>query len=748
MTHSRDSHVESGAQSSVPQSSAPAAAELVAAPLGRRRLLQAAGVALAGAAATVAGAGRAEAAPLTPTSAVTRGGIRSVPTVAALRALRPAEGSVVLVTGYATPGDGGAMYLRWNATSDAAPNGGTVIAPDPAPARGRWHQLHDGTGDFRRFGLFGAETPADDALDAMVNDPSFSRIEGHSDLNFVRRHLFTRSDLVLDFGNHLMTTAGIADAAPNDPFAAVLSFRGTVSADVQSATLTAVMPELADVFEVNDSGFFAVGSWYAAVSDRRPGGGSSEMELQRLLEVTEIVDANHIRVNYKNGWELGAGRVITWTRVDPVQRVHVRNLRFSGGGTDQVTGSSPVAYEYATHCDAHKIVAEKTYWPVIMRRWATHYVTSQCELSNPISVTLGGAGYLTQQIYCLYGHVVDCHTSNARHLNDFTGAAYCLVENCHGDGDLQGPFVTHGQYEHDLTYTGNSGLMTFANSGATWGGRAKRISVSKHVCALFFARVGVTDLTLEDVSVVRDPSMPDYPAWMWINADGAQLRGCRVDGRLQISQATTLSTRATVLDGCTVGTTDQEATLPMIAADVTRAIHVVRSTITGLDGASSVFLGTGELTFTGSTLVGRAGAAPVTMSCSHLRLHDTRLVDTGVVMTGTDQSVTVTGGSSATGSGTNNAIFSRAGTAGTVSWTFAGLTSTLADAAGAHILLDRGTNHVRSVGSSFTGGALTFTDAGFGPGSSLLHSGCVESGVARTLPSDNPSVLTDGNLVL
>ncbi len=52
---------------------------------------------------------------------------------------------------------------------------------------------------------------------------------------------------------------------------------------------------------------------------------------------------------------------------------------------------------------------------------------------------------------------MDCHTTNARHLNDWTASSYGLVENCHGDGDDQGPFVTHGQYEHDLTYVGNSG---------------------------------------------------------------------------------------------------------------------------------------------------------------------------------------------------------------------------------------------------------------------------------------------------
>ncbi len=91
------------------------------------------------------------------------------------------------------PGDGAARLVRYDARSTAAANGGTVLAPKDAGAKGRWHTLHTGTGDFRWFGLFGPDTPADDALDALVNDPSITRIEAHTDLNFTRRHTYTRS---------------------------------------------------------------------------------------------------------------------------------------------------------------------------------------------------------------------------------------------------------------------------------------------------------------------------------------------------------------------------------------------------------------------------------------------------------------------------------------------------------------------------------------------------------------------------
>ncbi len=734
---------------------APAGPALDTAPSApsRRLLLRTTGATLLGAAVAIGTARGADAAPL-PTGPSTSRAKHADPatrvaTVADLQAVEPATGDVVLVAGYAAAGDGGGMVVRWDRSSTAAANGGTVIA-SARTSRGRWLQLHDGTLDFRRFGIFDASVAADDALDAMVGDPAVQRIEAHTDLNFVRRHRFTRSDLELDFGGHLVTTVGIEDAATNDPFSAVLFFQGTVTDHVVTATLSAAMPEQVDIFEVPDSGAFTVGEWYAAQTNTRPGGGTAERELMYLVQITQVVDGTHVRIGYKTGWPLDAGRVITWTRVEPVQRVRIANMRFQGGGTDQVTGSHPVAFEYTTHCDVHAIHAETTFWPVIMRRWCTTYVTSQCSLANPVSVTLGGAGYLTQQISCLYAQVRDCRTSNARHLNDFTCAAYSMVQNCHGDGDLQGPFVTHGQYEHDLTYIGNSGLMTFANSGATWGGRAKRVTVRQQVCALFFARVGVIDLTLEDVQVVKDPSMPDYPSWMWVNADGLQMRGCRVDGRFQLSQATDLSTRPTVIEDSVIGTATQDASMPFIAANVTTPVHLVRTTITGLDGAVSKFQGTGPLTLTGSTLVGAGDAAPVPVAASRLVLDGTTLTDTGVALTGTaDQALDVTGGSRSTGGPSGGVVFGRAAAAGTISWAFEGYSGEAGSAGVAHVVVDQGVNHYRATGSTFVGGRIELAPSGFGEGSSLLHSGCVERGVTRTaMPDSGPAVLTDGNLLV
>ncbi|NUR24519.1 MAG: peptidase C14 [Catenulispora sp.] len=585
--------------------------------------------------------------------------------------------------------------------------------------------MHDGCLDFRKFGVFDAKTPADAALDAMVNDPAVSRIEAHTDLNFVKRHKFRRSDLVLDFGGHLMRTDGIEKAGQDDPFAAVLFFQGELTKTVVTAKQSRPVADLSDVFEVPDSKAFAVGQWWTAEVD--PLSGRWERELQKLVEVTQLVDGTHIRVNYKNGWELKAGRTVTWTLVKPVERVHVRNLRFAGvAGGDQYTGSHPLAYEYAIHCDVDGVHAAGTFWPVVMRRWCTHYRTERCTLRNPASVTWGGAGYLTQQIYCLYGHVADCHTANARHLNDFTASAYCYVDNCHGDGDDQGPFVTHGQYEHDLTYTGNSGLMTFANSGAAWGSAAKRITVRKHVCSWFVARVKVTDLTLEDLQVIGKPSLQGS-GMIWVNADGIQMRGCQASDTLIVSQASKLSNRPNLIDGCAF-------TVPakgeLVQANVTAPLHVTRSTFNGLNG--NAFNGA-DLRMSGCSLNGAEGAAPLSLAGS-VTLSGCTVSGVGLAVQGkADQQVRLDGGTVLSDSG-----LSRADATGLVSWQLYG-TRTRNSA----IRLDAGRNRWSATGCEFTGGSLSIKAFEV-----VRHTGNLEEGVSRELPPDGAKVLTSGNLVV
>ncbi|ALX66118.1 peptidase C14 [Microbacterium sp. XT11] len=707
---------------------------------GRRRALMAGlGAVAMGAAGALGGSASAQAAPL----AAGAKDVTRAESVADLARLKARDGEVAVVAGYRTPGDAGLLVYVGSEDATAAANGGTVIA---GARDTRWMLQHDGTVDFRVFGITGPEAPADDALDAMVNDPRVRRIEAGTDLLFQRRHRFTRSHLEIDFGGHLVTTDGIEKNTHDNPFGAVLFFTGVSKDVVVEHPLAEPWPELTDAVAVPDASRFPVDSWWAVQCDPVAGGGADERELQRFVRVTQQIDGTHIRIDYLNGWPLDAGRRLTWRQMDPVSGIRIANMRFLGAGpfdgpTDgsfpdsrELTGSHPIAFEYAIHCDVADVHASRTWWPVIMRRWNTHFTTERCSVENPPTVFYGGAGYLTQQIYSLYGRVSDCSSSNARHLNDLTASAYCIVENCHGDGDDQGgnPFTTHGQYEHDLTFIGNSGLMDIANSGAQWGTAAKRITVRDHVCSWFVAGTKISDLTLENVRVIGRSTF-DPQATMTINADGAQVRGCTA-GLLAIGQRSSRSSRPTVIE-------DSAFALPkdqvLVQTPVTASVRFVGCTITGIDGVKA--RGSGPVEFVDCRLSGPVEGAPMEIGGARVTLRGGSVRDVRLSATAVRDQLFVLDGVEFGTERADGALVSRAAGAGVVTWRVTGVTSTVPKGA-AHLDIATGVNHARIIGGQFTGGRLRLAD-GFAEPSTLLYTDTVERGVETALPEAGPRVL-------
>lgn len=687
-------------------------------------------------------------------------------------------GTIVYTGGYAREGDGGGKLVRWFSDSTKPDNGGTVHHPFDGSEAGRWEWIHDGVCDFRRFGIFGPEQAADHALEAMVNDPSIHWIEARTDLNFVRRHTFSRSGIELDFHGHTVTTEGIELGVRDNPFSAVLAFRGIADGMTQTVTLTAPLAEMTDVLEVKAASVFQVGDWWIVQVQSRPE-GRSQRELDYMLQVTEIVDSTRIRVNYKLGWTIEAGRVITYKKMNPVFRSHVRNMNFVGvpvPPTDSVSerpfetwdqiGSHPVAYEFAVECNVAGIRATKTFWSVIMRRYCSHYVTERCELVNPVQRDWGGSGYLTQQINVLYGHILNCNTSNSRHLNDFTHAAYCLVENCHGDGDDYGPFVTHGQFEHDLVYVGNSGLLSFANSGVTWGDSAKRITVRKHVASRIVAHKKLTDLTLEDVHAVAKEGLADSGS-IWANADGLQMRGCTAETMLTLSQRSSRSKRPNIADGCAFALTRGGEISRQAGKDATGFLPVETDFVMqncifrNVDG--NVFGSINRLELVNTRFIGASSdARPLQVQCRHVTVRGGGFEHSGMAFVGcydgaaapssgqNGQSVAVEGGAAFTGSNAEKAYLISVEPDNRVAWSLGHYASEPADRETAHFRIEGGAHRFLAIGSSFRGGTFEAAGAGLGDGGCFLMNACIEEGVDRTsLPVEDGERIRhkDGNLI-
>ncbi len=463
------------------------------------------------------------------------------------------EGQAVFVEGYYAPGDGGAKtvhFFKGEFSSDgglchAVPGGAFVVLGNHA--------------DFAMFGIFDGTKDADDALEAMIKNPAITEITAGNPLNFAKRHRIKRGRLHFDFQGNSVTTNNCELSGRDDPFNAIFHFIGEVREEVIKITLDSPLQELNDIFPAGDSSKFELYGWYIVKCDKLEGG--SEYQIDKLIQVTEIIDEKRIRLGYKMGWPLLPGRELTYTKCEPICDIIFENMKFFATPGDWFVGTHPFCFEYAVDTHIKHIYSQDNFWPLCLRKHNNRFTVDCCELVNPCEVIVGGTGYLAQNINCLYGIVRDCRVSNARHLNDFTGSAFCQVLNCHGDGDWCGSYVTHGQYEHDLSYVGCSGLLSFANSGPIWGGCATRITVERHSCSRLLAYTKISDLTLIDVQVYRREEKMDDPrseafvtdsGSIFLNCDGAQLRGCTAEGGIKFTNRSRRSKRRTILDGCSI----------------------------------------------------------------------------------------------------------------------------------------------------------------------------------------------------
>mgnify|MGYP000904022237 CR=1 FL=1 len=105
-----------------------------------------------------------------------------VNTIADLKALSAGQFLSVQVLGYYAAGDGGGDIFRWNSTSTAADNGGTVIIPDSAPGTGRWERVHKEIGvndsGAKSDGVTDDSTPIASARDLVRTDGGRVRYGG------------------------------------------------------------------------------------------------------------------------------------------------------------------------------------------------------------------------------------------------------------------------------------------------------------------------------------------------------------------------------------------------------------------------------------------------------------------------------------------------------------------------------------------------------------------------------------------
>lgn len=476
---------------------------------------------------------------------------RSVNSLKSLVAYTPTliDGQKFDVTGfYANTKVGGGVFT-WDASrSKTEHNGGTVIAPEAITAwdgsQVNLSQLLNWTG--AGGGCFVLTSPASQfsfgALgDGIVDDTlsMSSTIVNVLGIDLSDYKYVIKSPLPsLKSGSSITGSGaqiiwnGTDDISNNDRKKGIFNAHGAISA-TNVAVGVGDLVFGSDQFNVQSGHSISTGD-YINITGEELGDNSSGCfpSINLLCRVTNV-NNNIIYIDHKLGWSMDAS-VLTINKVEPLTNI------FIGGFTiidNQLVTPSPNSNTVAPILERNKAVSgisvsdatgikidniefENTKYPAVLTTRVNDSTFSNLHLINP--KWFGpGEGYLLQ----LNGgtrNAIDKITSDGcRHIVDFTGSSYCKVSDASAKNSMQNAFITHGAFEHDITWIrcyGNvfspasSGFASFGNFAHTlkceschfdihagWG-----ISVLFENCSIGYTKTSLTSKISLVNTEVRD----------------------------------------------------------------------------------------------------------------------------------------------------------------------------------------------------------------------------------------------------
>lgn len=353
-------------------------------------------------------------------------------------------------------------------------------------------------------------------------------------------------DCEIDFCNSTIVVDAIrTEGVEFDVRYGALSFWGELSGSYYDQVLEAEAIEGQNSWAVTDSAGFEPGAYYwVQVAP------SSTLEadhiVDKMLRCVRI-ETGLVYFDYRRGYAVPAGQTVRFTKVTPVKGVKVKNAHFVYGQTytdtpqGRMDSSSGLTFNYAAGCDAENITYADAPKRTVQLSWVHDSVVERCEVLR--TATPAREGYTVGIMGSIFVEAKKCKGLRDRHILDFTGSAFCRAIQCSEGETLNATFTTHGKWEHDLVYEGCEGHLQFAGSGATFGNRARNISIRSHSGPQLIARTGVTDMTVENSKFV---SISD------LNLDGLVCREVYFGNQVTFKKATSLSKRKNSFENCHV----------------------------------------------------------------------------------------------------------------------------------------------------------------------------------------------------
>lgn len=678
-------------------------------------------------------------------------------TALSLRTKSAKVGTRVYVSRHSEGVNGGGGYYVASSKDGLADNGGTIIFSDTVA----WvYEDAYGTVTLEHFGAIeGSDNTI--AFRNAVNSPAQIVTTKLKEVILTDNCVFTRGNVQILMPDttilwnaaegHIPDRTGSSNAS-NYRFPGIIAFRGVLGSVIDSYTIQNQINKGATTFRCSNNALFQKRQWVIMSSD--VGSGTIGREVNVMTQVQGSGGAStELRVDYKNGWPLSIGRVLTYRNVTPVEgiKVHLKGVKWNqnitdgAGSGDAFTSQQSCALlslEYVN--DAEIILGEgKDHpYPMVVAYYPRNVTVRDTTTNFP---RVPGSDHVVQFNNAYECHALRLRNISGRHVVDFSGGSYCSVRFCGETGTRNGAFTTHGIFEHNLVFENNYGLLSFANSGEYYGSSCDMVTVKHHFGDYLIAQAKVTNLHVEHAIFTRRAV---------INNDAVMLVDVTVnantsedDKGLRFVQSSSVYGRgATIVGGDVILSVESGRALP---SALTQPVVFDKVYVRNFNGA---YLGGADVKFLSCSLRGSSSGPVNIVQATRLSVEGGMVSGTSFAVNTTNENVINVHGASFVGQHSSGSYFllskSEVGSAPTL-FLFKDNNAILPSGVSLFKMnQSQGSLRVHSSGNTLQGGTIDM-QTNLPSGSYVYHKGNVERNVTRNnFPADSLAVSTSDNLTL